>query len=254
MKVLFLGNNYSNVSLACLERITTDTTLTVLVGILDPKRGGISHALAIGLQRYDISTVIKKVAHVAACVVVDRLRWLGFPVKHIRSLQSLAESCTLEYFFVQDINSTDCRAHIQDFKPQVISVANFGQIMKSDIVNAPPQGCINMHPSLLPKYRGPTPSYWILKNKEKISGVTIHFIVEGIDNGDIILQSEIAIEDGETENSLDEKSTTLGASMLLDALQLIREGNVERRKQNEHEATYYSFPRLQHKEQRAEER
>jgi len=250
MKVLFLGNNHDSVSISCLESILADETLIVLVGIHSQERKGIYRALVTGFQRYGLWMLMSKCRHMAGSLVVDRFRRLGFPVKRTTSLQSLAETRRLEHFVVRDVNSTDSHARIMAFQPELIVIATFSQILKPHIINAPPLGCINIHPSLLPKYRGPTPEYWILQNKETVTGVTIHFIDEGIDTGDIILQKEILIEGGETVESLVKKCTSLGASMLIEALQVVRGGKVERRKQNEQEATYYSFPRLQFKGKR----
>jgi len=250
MKVLFLGNNHDSVSITTLEKVLADEKLKVLVGIHSQGQKGIYRTLAAGFQRYGPVIFLSKCRHVAASLIVDRFRRLGFPVTRSTSLQSLAETRKLEHFFVRDINSADSHTRIREFQPEVIVVATFSQILRPDIIAAPPLGCINIHPSLLPRYRGPTPEYWILKNKEKITGVTIHYIDKGIDTGDVILQREIAIEGGETEKSLVKKCTTLGASMLIEALQLVREGKVERRKQNEQDATYYSFPRMQSKDRK----
>src|SRR5713226_7770003 len=92
--------------------------------------------------------------------------------------------------------------HVQLLGVDLIVVAGFARILKRALVDVPRLGCINVHPSLLPHYRGPEPFYWVLANLEKTTGVTIHHVDEGIDTGDIILQRELEIRPNETETML----------------------------------------------------
>jgi len=244
MKVLFFGSNYNHTSRECLERLLKEKSLTVLVGIGNLSRGRVFYTFATAVRRYGILMVTKKLSRWAECMVSDLLKRIGLPIRQHCSLQGLAESHQIDYFFVRDINGAECHARVQKFAPHLIVVCSFGQILKPYIITLPKLGCINVHPSILPQYRGPAPAYWILKNKEKLSGVTIHFIDEGIDTGDIILQSHCKINIDETEESLGAKTTALGASMLFEAVELIRQGKVHGKKQDERDATYYSFPRI----------
>ena len=244
MKVLFFGTNHNDSSRECLEQLLKDKSFTVLVGISSPTRGRTLHSFRKAVGRYGIPMITKKLSRFAGCMISDLFKRIGLPIKQHCSLERLAEAHNIAYFHVQDVNGAECCARVQEFDPDLIAVSAFGQILKRHILTIPKLGCINVHPSLLPQYRGPAPAYWILKNKEKFSGVTIHFIDEGIDTGDILLQRRCEIGIDESEESLGVKTTALGASMLVEAVGLLRQGKVNRRKQDEQESSYYSFPRI----------
>lgn len=124
----------------------------------------------------------------------------------------------------------------------VISIA-CPQIVRKELLKLPRHGVINIHGALLPKYRGKLPSFWVLANGEKRTGVTVHYMNEEIDDGPIIVQKEVPIEPEDTLHSLVLKSKVgYGASALAEAVRRIMEGHVETLPNNEQEATYFSFP------------
>ncbi|CRZ34666.1 methionyl-tRNA formyltransferase [Herbinix hemicellulosilytica] len=127
---------------------------------------------------------------------------------------------------------------VKDLKPDVIVVAAFGQILPKDILDIPPYGCINVHASLLPKYRGAAPIQAAIINGEKETGVTIMHMDVGLDTGDMILQEKIQISDDETGGSLHDKLAVLGAKLLVKALEQIKEGTAIRVPQDDSQATY----------------
>ncbi|MDQ5984912.1 MAG: Methionyl-tRNA formyltransferase [Syntrophus sp. SKADARSKE-3] len=124
----------------------------------------------------------------------------------------------------------------------VVVVAAFGQILPRVILEEPPWGCINVHPSLLPKYRGATPMNWTLINGEEITGVTIMCVNEGVDTGDILLQQETPVAPDETYNLLHDRLAKMGADLLLRTLQDMETGRVQGRHQDNTLATF--APRL----------
>lgn len=109
---------------------------------------------------------------------------------------------------------------IVELKPDVIVVAAFGQILPKAILDLPPFGCINLHPSLLPKYRGAAPIQRAIMNGEEETGVTVMFMDEGEDTGDIILQERIGIDISDSAEILSQKLSGLAAQMLLKVLQM----------------------------------
>lgn len=124
----------------------------------------------------------------------------------------------------------------------VISIA-CPQIVRENLLNLPPEGVINIHGALLPKYRGKLPSFWVLANGEDQTGVTVHYMNEELDDGPIIVQKEVPITPDDTLHSLVLKSKVgYGASALAEATRLITEGTVEPRKNDADKATYFSFP------------
>ena len=128
--------------------------------------------------------------------------------------------------------------HIQSLNPDVIVVVAFGQILPESILNMPKYGCINIHGSLLPKYRGAAPIQWSILNEEKITGVTIMYMDAGIDTGDMLLKKEMPIESIDTYESLHDKMKSVGAQALKEAIPMILAGGTSRKKQNDEEATH----------------
>ena len=117
-------------------------------------------------------------------------------------------------------------------------VAAFGQILSKEILDMPEFGCINIHASLLPKYRGSSPIQWAVINGEEKSGVTIMQMDEGVDTGDILYRKEVFLDREETGETLFEKLSVLGAQAIVEALKLLEEGKLVPVKQKEEEATH----------------
>ena len=124
----------------------------------------------------------------------------------------------------------------------VVSIA-CPQIVREDLLECPPNGVINIHGALLPKYRGKLPSFWVLANGEEKTGVTVHYMNEELDDGLIIVQEEVPIKPEDTLHSLVLRSKVkYGGSALAEAVRQILEGKVEPKENDENEATYFSFP------------
>ena len=117
-------------------------------------------------------------------------------------------------------------------------VVAFGQILPKCILDMPKYGCINVHSSLLPTYRGAAPIQWTIINGESKTGITTMFMDEGIDTGDILLQEETPIHDDETGGSLHDRLADMGAKLLIKTLDGVKEGSIERIKQDESKSNY----------------
>ena len=133
-------------------------------------------------------------------------------------------------------NNTEFLDEIKTLAPDVICVVAYGKILPKEILEIPKLGCINVHGSLLPKYRGAAPIQWAVLNGEKITGITTMYMDEGMDTGDMILKEEVEIGPEETTGELWQKLSKLGGEILVKTLKLIEEGKAPREKQTE-EAT-----------------
>lgn len=122
---------------------------------------------------------------------------------------------------------------IRQMNPDVIVVVAFGQLLPKTLLDIPPYGCINVHASLLPKYRGAAPIQWAVINGEKISGVTTMYMAEGLDTGDMILKEEVMLDEKETGGSLHDKLSVIGAALLVKTLNMLKEGTAVREKQDD---------------------
>ncbi|SEM06542.1 methionyl-tRNA formyltransferase [Syntrophus gentianae] len=127
---------------------------------------------------------------------------------------------------------------LKTFSPDLIVVAAFGQILPREVLNFPPLGCINVHPSLLPKYRGAAPLNWTLINGETNTGVTIMYMDEGLDTGDILLQEATPVDPEETFGHLHDRLAALGADLLISAIALLEAHQAPRRPQEDSLSSY----------------
>lgn len=127
---------------------------------------------------------------------------------------------------------------ILDLNPDLIITCAYGQIIPKEILDYPKYKCINIHASLLPKYRGGAPIHKAIINGEKSTGVTIMYMDEKMDSGDILYQKEIEIEENDNVGTLFDKLSVLGKNMIIEFLPNLISGNFKRIKQNEKEVTY----------------
>lgn len=127
---------------------------------------------------------------------------------------------------------------LRKLNPDVIVVVAFGQILPREILTLPPFGCVNVHASLLPKYRGAAPIQWAVIDGETVSGVTTMQMNEGLDTGDILEQEEISLDPEETGGSLFEKLASLGGKMILSTLKGLEDGSIIPRAQGEMTTPY----------------
>ena len=127
---------------------------------------------------------------------------------------------------------------LQEYSPDVIAVVAYGRILPKYILDFPKYGCINVHGSLLPKYRGAAPIQWAVLNGDEKSGVCTMYMDEGLDTGDIIERVETPIGEDETAESLFDRLSDIGAKALVSTLELLEKGEATRTPQNEAEATY----------------
>lgn len=130
---------------------------------------------------------------------------------------------------------------IRELAPDMIIVVAYGKLLPEAVLNIPPLGCINVHGSLLPKYRGAAPIQWSVLNGDKETGITTMYMAKGMDTGDIILQKKTAIGEDETAAELFDRMAQLGAQTLLDTIPLLINGTAPRIPQNEAEATHVSM-------------
>lgn len=127
---------------------------------------------------------------------------------------------------------------LRGYEADIFVVAAFGQILSEEILNLPKYGCVCIHASLLPRYRGAGPIQWAIIDGEKKSGVTIMQMDKGVDTGDMLFKAEVEISADETGDSLHDKLAEAGAKLIVEALPKIETGDVTRVKQNDEESCY----------------
>jgi len=201
MRVVFFGS--SRFSLAPLHALARSSAFKLVGVVAQPDRpSGRNRQVRMGL------------VHEAA-------RGLGIPV-----------------MTPEKIGSPEAVQMLEVWQPDAIVVASFGQYIPTKVLSLPRLGVINVHPSLLPKYRGAAPLQWSVANGETLSGVTIFFVVKKMDSGNIILQEEHPIGADENAEELSERYSEIGARMALEALSFMASGQAPSRPQDDLLATF----------------
>ncbi len=127
----------------------------------------------------------------------------------------------------EKVKDSDFIKTLRDLNTNLVIVVAYGQILPPEIIHMPDMGCINLHASLLPKYRGAAPINWAIINGEKRTGVTTMLMDEGMDTGPILLQQEVEIKEDDTAGSLSEILAEEGASLLIKTLDMLKKGNIK---------------------------
>ncbi|MCE0496936.1 MAG: methionyl-tRNA formyltransferase [Methylacidiphilales bacterium] len=170
--------------------------------------------------------------HVLA-VVTQPDRPVGRQLKLSASpIKEAAFKLHLKIFQPEKVGAAASIAQLKYLKPDLIVVAAYGQLLPREVLTLPPLGCLNVHASLLPKYRGASPIHAAIAAGEKQSGVTIMWMDEGLDTGDILLQEAITLGRRETTETLHDRLAELGAGVLIKAIKLIQADKAPRLKQD----------------------
>lgn len=156
--------------------------------------------------------------------------------------QSPVKECALSHglsvYQPKRVREAECVAYIGGFCPDMVVVAAFGQILPKGLLELPRFGCVNVHASLLPQYRGAAPIQWSVINGDRVSGITTMRMDEGLDTGDIIEQETVTLTEDETGGSLFSRLAEKGAQLLVHTMQLIEEGKAVYTPQDAAQATH----------------
>lgn len=154
-------------------------------------------------------------------------------------LKLVCERNEISFERVKDINSEDVQYLLKDLNLDLIVVCHFQKILKKNIIDIPKLGCVNLHPSLLPNYRGMAPQHWPIINGDNETGVTVHFINEGVDTGDIVLQKKIPIDLDTYVSDLQKNMLSVYRTIMKESIDLISKKDFFFIKQNHLVGSYY---------------
>ena len=174
------------------------------------------------------------------CAVVtqpDRPQGRGYKLAP-PAVKTAALARGLEVFQPETLKNESLLPLLERTRPDAIVVAAYGKILPQYVLGFPPRGCINVHASLLPRYRGAAPINWAIINGERESGVTIMYMEKGLDTGDMLLSVRTPIADDDTAGDLHDRLAVLGADALVHALALLEAGRITPVKQDDSQHTY----------------
>lgn len=153
-------------------------------------------------------------------------------------VKELALAHNIPVFQPQKMRDGTALEILQELQPDLIAVVAYGKILPKEILELPRYGCINVHGSLLPKYRGAGPIQWSVINGESVTGVTTMYMGEGLDTGDMILKKETPIGENETYGELHDRLKEIGAQALVETIELIEQGKAPREVQDNSLSSY----------------
>ena len=156
------------------------------------------------------------------------------------SVESIAKRRNISFFHIKDINSEEALLIFQRLSPDIVISIASPQIFKRDVIHSA-RHTLNIHAALLPDNRGMMPSFWVMVKGEEETGVTVHYVDENIDTGEIILQKKIEIEPSDTLHTLQTKVAYTGADALIESVRILQEGNTITTSPCG-DGSYYSFP------------
>ena len=190
--------------------------------------------------------------HNIGCVGIEALLQNGYEIAAVfthqdnpnenvwfNSVAELASGHGIPVFSPDDINHPIWVQKIKKFAPDIFFSFYYRNMVSSKILDIPPSGCLNLHGSLLPKYRGRCPINWVLVNGEAETGVTLHYMTPRADDGDIVCQEKIPISDTDTARTVHDKAANTVADMLKGILPKLRDGTAPRIPQDHSQATYF---------------
>jgi methionyl-tRNA formyltransferase len=169
-------------------------------------------------------------------------KFLKSKLNRSKNINTLLSKKKIDKIILEEtINSQSSIEIIKAYKPDLLVSILGNQIFKEPILTLAPKGCINLHTALLPKYRGLMPSFWVLKNNEKETGISVFFVDEGIDSGEIIVQERVEIGD-RTQEELIVYTKKLGMKAIIKSIDLINRDEVQLIPNDASLKSYFSFP------------
>lgn len=195
----------------------------------------------MGTPDFAVGTLEEIIAagHEVALVVTqpDKPKGRGHEMQYT-PVKETAIAHGIEVYQPRRVREPECISYLESFGPDIIVVAAFGQILPKELLDLPRFGCINVHASLLPKYRGAAPIQWAIINGEKVSGVTIMRMDVGLDTGDMIDKVEVELAADETGGSLFDRLAAEGAKLCVQTMEKIEKNTATYTKQREEDATH----------------
>jgi len=185
-------------------------------------------------RRYAHTFGWRDAASLAARVAEARMRR--------RSIASVCAAVDVMSRDAADVNSPEFLDDLRELEPDLLVSVSCPQIFKRPLLDLAPAGCLNIHGALLPRYRGVLPSFWMMANGERYAGVSIYYVNEAIDAGELCAQRSFPIEPGDSLDSFLHRSKAIAAELLLETVGAIEDGSVRRTPLDLTEGSYFSWP------------
>lgn len=250
MRIIFVTNSYVQTAVPYIKKLI----------VANEELAGVFLLRTIKLGNRGIRGTFDKIRKCGLGHIFTRIRQtLNLQIKYIifsmlrkmkvvkssnyHCVEELLLDHPLNSFAIEDLNCQASVDILKELEPDIICVCTLSQIIRNEVLKIPLYGCINIHSGLLPRYRGPASNFWVLFNGEEKTGITFHYMTEGIDDGDIILQKELRILPDDTEDTLDMRLAELGSQWICEVVEQIENKTLNPHPQSEKEASYFTQPK-----------
>jgi methionyl-tRNA formyltransferase len=244
MRIAFLTNKTATVSLPVLEQLLRSGDVELAhTFFYDTVAESRSSPLRI-IAQFGVRHIVAKTASAVVSSLRCRLgRLLGPKLMRAKSPYELAVIHEQPHSTISDLNQPATIEFLRSLNVDVLLVCVCKNILRQGVLSLPKMKFINVHPSLLPQYRGPTPTFWMLYHGERETGVTFHLMTPSIDDGEILAQLSMPLDRSKSVDQIEATVFELAATVLDDVLQDLQSGQtlafIHR---NEHQSSYYTFP------------
>jgi len=158
------------------------------------------------------------------------------------SIKSFSKKERIPFQIIDNVNDSEFISHLKKIAPDIIISFSAPQVIKEELLSLPKHGCINLHGSFLPYYRGLLPSFWVLHDEAEYAGATVHYMSEKIDDGSIINQQKIPIEGCKTMFEVMEKTKGVGGELMIKTIKELEAGKAKTKRNNIKVGNYYTWP------------
>ena len=249
MKIALLTNRTTEVNLPVLRELAGNDQVELCHVFFFDTLAAASRSLKATIQQYGVTKLLGK----AGRLFFERLKGsalsaLGQPVP-TKNCFEFARQHKIDYSVIHTINSKSAIDLLAELGVDVLLVCVCRNIVKQCVLDIDGLKVLNVHPSLLPNYRGPTPTFWMLYHQEKRTGGTIHLVTPGIDDGPILDQFSIGLDPSLSEREIEDKVFSGVASRIVGVLRDFRAGTLTPEPQNEDMSSYFTYPTPQERAQ-----
>lgn len=241
LNVTFAGRDTDPLSCMVLDALAGADSVEVTVVVSRPLRRGLVNAWRRTWRAHGFHAVWRGGRKLIGLELSRLVGRRDAKASH-RSLTDIIAARRLDEIRSRSINDPATVAAISSRNPDLLVIAGFDQILRPAVRGLPRLEVVNVHPSLLPAYRGPNPVYWVLHNREAKTGVSIHLVDEGIDTGDLLAQQTVDIDTEDTEETLQRRLASKAAEMIVPVLLNLASGDIKPAPQPTEGGSYFPHP------------
>lgn len=247
MKIVIITQEDMFVIPANIQRLIEDPKVTIAEILITDVKGTLSNRKFWFVRGFGLWQSAKMALLIFWTKIINLFdRVTHYKVMSKRSsILAVAEKYLIPLRFISDPNSAYTLNRLKEIAPDLIVSFSAPSVFKPALLSIPKLGCVNLHCSLLPKYAGLLPSFWVLFKEEKKTGATVHYMDDRIDNGEIIIQEVVSIDPSMSMYDVIRKTKTVGGQLMVKVVNSLQHGSLPTTPNNTEEGSYYSWPSIE---------